>query len=185
MRVIAGKYKKARLEVPKTGTRPTSDRIRESLFGKLENIIDFDGVNVLDLFAGSGALGIESLSRGASSAIFIDSARFAYNCIRENLQTVKATNAKLYRKNALSFVLSKPKTPFDLIFLDPPYDLPTEKLDRLLGLLKANQFVSQSGLVIIERSKHSDPVNASALGEKALELTYGSTIVSVFENRPE
>jgi 16S rRNA (guanine966-N2)-methyltransferase len=123
VRVIAGRFGGRRLSAPRGArTRPTSDRVREALFSVLG---DLEGARVLDLFAGSGALGIEALSRGAAEATFVDSAPVALRALRDNLTALQigAEVAEVRRADARSFLRSARKTgrEYDLVFLDPPY----------------------------------------------------------------
>jgi 16S rRNA (guanine966-N2)-methyltransferase len=122
MRVIAGAHRGARLRAPRgASTRPTSDRVREALFSILA---DVDGERVLDLFAGSGALAIEALSRGASSATFVDSSAAAVAAIRANLASL-GLEAEVHRRRALDFLETARISGrlYDLVFVDPPYRL--------------------------------------------------------------
>jgi 16S rRNA (guanine966-N2)-methyltransferase len=126
MRIVAGKFRGARIEAPKgLATRPTSDRVRESLFNVLEHgspNIDFDGARVLDLFAGSGALGLEALSRGARFCLFIEESAEARGAIRRNVEALQLTGVtKIWRRDATRLGEAGTLAPFDLIFLDPPY----------------------------------------------------------------
>ncbi len=118
MRVVAGEFKGRRLYAPRgESTRPTADRVREALFSMLG---DVSGTRVLDLYAGSGALGIEALSRGADSAVFVESDGQALAALRRNLDAVGAA-ATVRRQDVLRF-LARPEGTFDLVFCDPPYD---------------------------------------------------------------
>jgi 16S rRNA (guanine966-N2)-methyltransferase len=126
MRIVAGKFRSATIEAPKgLDTRPTSDRVRQALFNVLEHgapQVDFEGCRVLDLFAGSGALGIEALSRGAKFALFIEDSADARAAIRRNVEALKLTGVtKLFRRDATSLGPAQTLQPFDLIFCDPPY----------------------------------------------------------------
>jgi 16S rRNA (guanine966-N2)-methyltransferase len=126
MRIVAGKFRGARIEAPKgLATRPTSDRVRQALFNVLEHgtpRLDFDGARVLDLFAGSGALGLEALSRGARFCLFVEDSAEARAAIRRNVETLELTGAtKIWRRDATKLGAAGPVAPFDLIFLDPPY----------------------------------------------------------------
>lgn len=126
MRIVAGRFKGAALATPKSqATRPTSDRLRETIFNILSHGLDFDldGVRVLDLFAGTGALGFEAISRGARHCTFIEEAAEARGIIRRNMETLGLNGAaKIFRRDACR--LGEPGTiePFDLLFADPPYD---------------------------------------------------------------
>ena len=126
MRLITGKFKGAKIEAPQgVATRPTSDRIRQALFNVLEHgapAVDFEGLRVLDLFAGSGALGLEALSRGARFCLFIEEDASARAAIRRNVEALGLTGAtKIWRRDATKLGPAGTMSPFDLIFCDPPY----------------------------------------------------------------
>lgn len=131
-RIIGGEWRSRRLPLPVgTDVRPTPDRVRETLFNWLSPRID--GARCLDLYAGSGALGLEALSRGAARAVFVDLAPAALRQLAANLDTLKCTQGELIRMDARRF-LEMPATPFDLVFLDPPYrsELLAPTFDALL-----------------------------------------------------
>lgn len=126
MRIVAGKFRGATIEAPQgLVTRPTSDRVRQALFNVLEHgptRFDFEGARVLDLFAGSGALGLEALSRGARFATFIEDSAAARAAIRRNVETLGLTGVtKIWRRDATKLGDAGALAPFDLIFCDPPY----------------------------------------------------------------
>jgi 16S rRNA (guanine966-N2)-methyltransferase len=126
MRIVAGKFRGAQIEAPKgLATRPTSDRVRQALFNVLEHgtpDFDFDGARVLDLFAGSGALGLEALSRGARFCVFIEESAEARASIRRNVEKLGLTGAtKIWRRDATKLGEAGTLQPFDLVFCDPPY----------------------------------------------------------------
>ncbi len=150
-RVIAGTAKGRVLKVPQQGTRPTGAKMREALFSKLESWGMIEGAYVLDLFAGSGALTIEALSRGAHFGEMVDQSRKAVTIIRENL---KVTNLKANVRvmGALQFKTTKH---FDLVFLDPPYDWPEGDWKKLLQYLQ--EILTTDGLIVAERSRRSGP----------------------------
>jgi 16S rRNA (guanine966-N2)-methyltransferase len=157
MRIIAGRYKQAHIKVPKNGTRPMLDRVRESVFSSLTNEITFDGANVLDIFAGSGSLGIEALSRGASSAVFIDSGKEANRLIRENLLNV-GESQRIYKADAIKWTshkLGSEEKKFDVVFIDPPYDMESYKIDKILENLAQNEYLHSKSLIILERRAKS------------------------------
>src|SRR5919197_3165999 len=134
MRVVAGQFKGHRLRSPRRTTRPTLDRVREALFSMLGTL---DDLAVLDLYAGSGALGIEALSRGAAHATFVDSDAAAIRAIRENVERTRAEGARPVRSDALAFLRSAARhgERWDLVFCDPPYRLAArlgEPLSRML-----------------------------------------------------
>ncbi len=126
MRIIAGKYRSIALANvgkgdPGAHLRPTTDRVRESLFNVLQHKIHFEGVRVLDLFAGTGALGLEALSRGASHVVFVDDGRAAQRLVGQNIARLRVQDqTELIRRDALRLP-GRTGAPFDLIFLDPPY----------------------------------------------------------------
>jgi 16S rRNA (guanine966-N2)-methyltransferase len=126
MRIVAGRFKGASLEAPKgLSTRPTSDRVRQALFNVLEHgapQFDFANARVLDLFAGSGALGLEAMSRGARFCLFVEESADARASIRRNVEALSLTGVtKIWRRDATKLGEAGTMQPFDLIFLDPPY----------------------------------------------------------------
>ncbi|MBN9176199.1 MAG: 16S rRNA (guanine(966)-N(2))-methyltransferase RsmD [Microbacterium sp.] len=177
-RIIAGAAGSLTLTVPEAGTRPTSDRVRESLFGALESADLVHGAAVLDLFAGSGALGLEALSRGAASADLVEKAPRAASVAERNARAVakalSAPPARVHRAAADAFLRSTTAA-FDLVFVDPPYDLCADDLADTLALLAPR--LGTDAIVIVERATRS--------GEPGLppELTvdrskrYGDTTV--------
>lgn len=145
MRVISGKYKgKNIIGYDIEGTRPTQDRVKESLFGMIQDYID--GSIVLDLFAGSGNLGIESLSNGAESCIFVDSNSKCIDCIKKN--TSGMDNVEIIQSDYKKVLDNFKNKKFDLIFLDPPYNL--ECLDYILDKIVELNLLNEDGLVICE-----------------------------------
>lgn len=163
MRVIAGSAKRLPLKtVEGMDTRPTTDRIKETLFNMIAFYIADS--SFLDLFSGSGAIGIEALSRGAKEAVFVEQNQKAMACIRENLKVTKlAERAVLYESDVL-FALRKmegQKT-FDYIFMDPPYDQLLEK--QILEYLSESSLLSEDGIIIVEASLHTDFSYVEELG---------------------
>jgi 16S rRNA (guanine966-N2)-methyltransferase len=147
VRVVAGEFKGRRLQAPRgRATRPTADRVREALFSVLG---DVSGARVLDLFAGSGALGIEALSRGAASALFVEHDARAAAAIRANLQAVGA-EGEVRRQDALRFVASY-RGIFDLVLVDPPYDSASRIAGPLAERLPA--LLAEDALVVTESDK--------------------------------
>lgn len=156
MRIIAGDWRGRPLAAPEgRATRPTADRAREGLFSMLQSRIgSFDGLRVADLFAGSGALGLEALSRGASYALFVDNDRAAVDAIRRNLATFAATARSEVRAQAVEYA-SLPSAPFDILFLDPPYasGLAEMALDRVAN----PAWVAPGGLLSLETDGNRPP----------------------------
>ncbi|MBE5873846.1 MAG: 16S rRNA (guanine(966)-N(2))-methyltransferase RsmD [Lachnospiraceae bacterium] len=154
MRVIAGTARSLPLKTPEgLDTRPTSDRIKETLFNMLQNYIP-DCVFV-DMFAGSGGIGIEALSRGARKAYFIENAPKAISCIEQNLTFTKfADRAIVLKQDALAALNSIYEKEIDVIFMDPPYNQEHEK--RILNLLRNMKYVTEDTLIIVEADLKTD-----------------------------
>ena len=176
-RIIAGRAGSLTLEVPDSGTRPTSDRVRESLFGALESADALRGASVLDLFAGSGALGLEAVSRGAVSADLVEKAPHAASVVQRNANRVaksigRDAAIRVHRTPAVAF-LRGAAGPFDLVFIDPPYDVAESDLTHTLELLVAS--LSPDATVILERAARSpEPVLPAGLTH-ARDKKYGDT----------
>ncbi len=161
MRVIAGTARSMPLTAPKgDGTRPTTDRIKETLFNTMQADVP-DSVFV-DLFAGSGAVGIEALSRGAAKAYFVDNSREALDCIRKNLEFTKlADRATVIGRNALD-ALYEIKEPADIIFIDPPYQLGIES--DIMRMIMERKLVHEDTLIVIEADIDTDLSDIEDLG---------------------
>jgi 16S rRNA (guanine966-N2)-methyltransferase len=176
MRVIAGTRKGHTLVAPRgTDTRPTSDRVRENIFNLVGPL---DGAKVLDLFAGSGALGIEALSRGAAIAVFVDSDRDAIRAIDRNLEKLRLTGARVVRGDAV-FTLAQEAmagAKYDLVLVDPPYGMLDDIQPRLALHLPA--LLAPDGLVVVETDVRSEPELPLPV---RTSRKYGNTRVTVFE----
>jgi 16S rRNA (guanine966-N2)-methyltransferase len=171
MRVVAGAYKGRRLQAPRgTGTRPTADRVREALFSILG---DISGVRVLDLFAGTGALGIEALSRGAASAMFVERDPHAIAALKRNLEAVGASEATVRRQDALGFLTAEGGT-YDLVFVDPPYDSAAALSQSLSERLPA--VLTDNARIVTESDKRKPLDLALPLRD---ERTYGDTRIAI------
>lgn len=157
MRIIAGEYKGRTLLAPKgMDTRPTLDRVRESLFSILMPYLP--SAAVLDLFAGSGALGLEAVSRGAAHAVFVDHGRAAQDAVAQNIQAIRAQErARLLRCDwrAAIATLQKEGGQFDLVFLDPPYRMP--QADKMLATLRDSGLLCADAMVVYEHDKATPP----------------------------
>ena len=178
MRVVAGIAKGVRLAPVPRGVRPVSDMAREGLFSSLGARVP--GARVLDLFAGTGALGIEALSRGAAEAVFVDRSRGAAAVVRDNLErTHLCERAAVVGLDVRAFLSRNDKNgaPFDLVLADPPYDLEGPELDDVLADLAEGWLAAQGWTVALTRRKGSStpviPVHWSA----ARRLEYGDTLV--------
>jgi 16S rRNA (guanine966-N2)-methyltransferase len=155
-RIVGGVAKGRRLSVPNRGTRPTSERAREALFNSLRAHLDIEGAHVLDLFAGTGAVGLEALSRGAAEVVLVDSDRAAGEVVRRNIDAVALPGATLVRRPAASHLAgAAPQRPFDLVFADPPYAYGDEQLTDLLAALAAPGWLADDAMVVVERAARS------------------------------
>ncbi|MFP3987656.1 16S rRNA (guanine(966)-N(2))-methyltransferase RsmD [Streptomyces sp. E11-3] len=155
-RVIAGRAGGRRLSVPPgTGTRPTSDRAREGLFSTWQSLLGgpLDGERVLDLYGGSGAVGLEALSRGASHALLVEADARAVRTIRENVRSLGLPGAEVRAAKAAQVVATPaPGDPYDLVFLDPPYAVSDDDLREILLTLRTQGWLADEALVTVERS---------------------------------
>lgn len=162
--------------MPHTGTRPTSDRVRESLFGALESMDAIAGARVLDLYAGSGALGLETLSRGAASADLVEKGREAAAVVRRNAAVLAKAGLPTARvhQSAVRAFLQHATGPYDLVFSDPPYDLDDDAMTA--DLVALAPLLSPDALVVVERARRSTPPDLVAAGlELIREKAYGDT----------
>ena len=164
MRVIAGSARRLLLMTPPgTNTRPTTDRIKETLFNMLQPHLG--GCRFLDLFAGSGGIGIEALSRGAGSACFADNSADAIRCIKANLEhTHLADRATVYATDYLTAIsrMKSDRKKFDVVFLDPPYGRGME--EKALAAMTRDQLLAEDALVVIETAIDEELPDLSALG---------------------
>jgi 16S rRNA (guanine966-N2)-methyltransferase len=144
--------------VPRTGTRPTTDRVRESLFNVLSSRIDFAGASVLDLYAGSGALGLEALSRGATSAVFVESDPRAAAVIEQNIAALGVTGATVRRGVVAAVLAGGTDRPVDVVLADPPYDIGQSEVAEMLGALVEGAWTTVGTVVVVERGSSGDPL---------------------------
>ena len=184
-RVIAGVHGGRTLRTPPgSGTRPTSDRVREALFSALEARDAVRGARVLDLYAGSGALGLEALSRGARSAVLVESDRRAADTIRANVRTLGVGASARVLATSVAGALSHdpgPDDAADLVLLDPPYDVGEEALTAVLDRLVAG-WAAPGALVVVERSTRSpEPAWPAGLEPVGRARRYGETTVHLAE----
>jgi 16S rRNA (guanine966-N2)-methyltransferase len=153
-RVIAGAAGGRRLAVPSgRDTRPTSDRAREALFATVHALLGtLDGLRVADLYAGSGAVGLEALSRGAAHALLVESHPRAANVIRSNIDVLGMPGAELVPDRVERVLRGSPVEPYDLIFADPPYATPAAEVTAMLEALRDNGWPAAGALVVVERA---------------------------------
>ena len=174
MRVIAGTHRGRRIAAPKgLATRPTGDRVREAAFNLIGPV---DGAAVLDLFAGSGALGIEALSRGAASVTFVESDRAACRTIGENLERLQLTGARVACGDAVWALRQETRT-YDLVLVDPPYESWAELEPELAEHLP--RVLAEDGLVVVETGARTEPALPLPL---RTSRRYGSARLTLFEH---
>lgn len=178
MRIVGGSAKGRRLAVPPRGTRPTSDRAREAMFSSLAGLVDLEGCRVLDLFAGTGAVGLEALSRGAAAVCFVESDRAACEILRRNVDAVALPGAQIHRRPAAAYLVgSGADEPFDLVFADPPYAFGDQQLGVLLATLATPHWLAESAIVVVERSaRGGEPAWPEAI-EAIKQKRYGEGVL--------
>ena len=177
MRVISGIAKGVNLKTPDgLATRPTTDRVKEAMF----SIIQFNlpGAKVLDLFGGTGQLGIEALSRGAQSAIFVDSAETSCNLIKENLKRSKFTDKALVVRSDYELYLKKCREKFDIIFLDPPYI--EVFLENSLNLITEIDILQTNGIIVAERPLGKELPSEIPGFSRSRDYKYGKTLLTLY-----
>ena len=183
MRVIAGTAKGTRLAHVPVGVRPVSDRAREGLFSSLAALVE--DARVLDLYAGTGALGIEALSRGAAEALFVDRGPPALTAVRENLaRTGLDERAVVERSDVRKFLEREPgPAGFDLVFLDPPYEAGQAELDPVLALLDAKPLLREGFTVVLSRGSRSSNSVIPLHWLVARRLSYGDSVLTLYRSR--
>jgi len=171
LRIISGKYKGKNLKgFSIDGTRPTMDRVKESLFGIIQTKLN--NSNCLDLFSGSGSLGLEALSNGANSCVFVDKNKEVIDILKSNLLNIE--NTIIIKKDYESY-LKECNTKFDIIFLDPPYELNLISLS--IKLILKNNLLNENGLIICEYEKEKIEFDLEIIKEKK----YGSTNIRIYK----
>ena len=182
MRIIGGQQRGRTLRAPRGNkTRPTSDRVREALFSILQSRLgDLQGVDVLDLFAGSGALGLEAMSRGAEAAVLVDSAQAAVRAIRANAATLgyqdRCQVLAMAVPGALRLLQQQARS-FHLIFIDPPYAMDTA---ALLPDIIQRRLLRAGGLLVLEHQKKTITVEPSGLA-RLMSRAYGDTGLTIYQ----
>jgi 16S rRNA (guanine966-N2)-methyltransferase len=177
VRIIAGSNKGARILAPKGhDTRPTSDRAREAAFNLIGPV---DDASVLDLFAGSGAMGLEALSRGAASVVFVENDRDACRAIDRNLDKLRLTGARVIQQDALRALAGEAAAGhrYDLVLVDPPYEMFSSLQKRLSAYLPA--LLADDGLVVVETGARDEP-DLPPLSKRT-SRRYGSARITLFE----
>lgn len=189
MRVISGRFKGVALTTPKAGTRPTTDRTKEAIFSHLDSWGVLDDARVLDLFAGTGALGIEALSRGARELVAVESSAPAAALIAQTLTALKhnrswelGMSARVIKARAEKYAASASAVePFDMVFIDPPYAFETNDCNQLLADLASRELISSNTVIMLERSTRSEEPTAPENWEITDRRDYGETAVYYIE----
>ena len=175
MRVITGKARGRKLQEPEgRSIRPTTDMVKEAIF----NIIQFDieGRRVLDLFAGTGQLGIEALSRGAASCDFVEKDKAAYQLVRANLASTELLGGQVFQSDAASFL--KRGERYDLVFFDPPYEL--ENIDQMIEKIVQFDNLNQNGIMVCETKIETDLPEVAEPYQKGREYRYGKVKITLY-----
>ena len=182
LRVIAGRAGGLRLASPPRA-RPTTDRVREAVFAALAS--DVVNASVLDLYAGSGALAIEALSRGARRAVLVERDASAADVCRRNLRTTHLTDlARVQHSSVSAFLRGDPpeEAPFDLVFSDPPYDAPAAEVEQVLERLTGQRWLAPAAKVVVERSVHNSASQERPSGLVVVwQREYGDTLISLLQ----
>ena len=191
MHVITGRFKGMPLATPRAETRPTTDRTKEALFSRLESHGLLQDARVLDLFGGTGALGIEALSRGAHELVVVESSAQAAQLIAQTLTALRryagwqeGMGARVVHAKAERYAAkAKPGEPFDLVLIDPPYAFATADCERLLRDLTARGLVARFGAIVLERSTRTAPPAAPEGWVMIDRRDYGETAVYTFRSQ--
>lgn len=185
-RIISGRLRALSIVVPPAGTRPTTDRVREALFSAIDSRVDLAGASVLDLFAGSGALGLEALSRGADAGWFVEENPRAVACLKKNVAGASALSSSsitaTIRRASLPGALGGPcPVPggFDLVLADPPYERSGVLDEPILLALRDGGWLAPDALVVWERSRRDPAVRWPEGYAREFERTYGETAVEM------
>ncbi|MCH5238014.1 MAG: RsmD family RNA methyltransferase [Muribaculaceae bacterium] len=176
MRIIRGKYGRRRFDVPHNITaRPTTDFARENLFNVLENLSDFEGKTACDLFAGTGAISFEFLSRGCETVVAVEKAVVQANFIRSVAEKLGDTNLRVVKGDVFRFIADATQS-FDFVFADPPYDHP--RFEEIPSLILNSSLVKEGTIVIIEHSRDRDFSHLPGFSQRR---AYGSVNFSIFQ----
>lgn len=181
LRIVAGKWRSRLLEIADVpGLRPTSERVRETLFNWLAARIE--GARCLDLFAGTGALGLEALSRGATSVVFVESSRHVAKALEQNAQALEASGAEIRHGDALEYLKTAEPASFDVVFLDPPFA--AGLLDETCEAIESLGIVVAGGLLYLEQDKAQPQPALPASWVTVKDKTAGQVRYSLVKNDP-
>jgi 16S rRNA (guanine966-N2)-methyltransferase len=181
MRIIAGKYKGRIVKFPQSDlVRPTTDRNKESIFNYLVNQIDFDGIKVLDIYAGSGSLGLEALSRGAEEVHFVEKDFRVSKMLEENINSLNAKeNCKIFRTEAVRFSKMKEHDQYELILADPPFF--HFDIHKVVKNLINNNFLKEDGVLLVERSIQTKEKDEKEFQQENFRKL-GDSLIYIFDN---
>lgn len=181
MRIIAGEYRGRIIKFPKSKlVRPTTDKSKETLFNMLKKYILFEGIRVCDIYAGSGSLGLEALSRGATDVDFVENDFKVQKILSENIDSLNASKyCKIFKMEALRFFKLAEHLEYDLIIADPPYF--KSDIHEAFKLIFENNFISENGVLIIERSIQTADIDEQIFGQKAAKRL-GDSLIYIFTN---
>lgn len=177
MRIISGYYRGRKLDLPKhLELRPTTDMAKESLFNILNNLVDFDEIDALDLFSGTGSISYELVSRGVKSVLSVEQNSQQFRYIESVIKQLKMENMRILRMDVFQFFKTN-KRAFDLIFADPPYDMP--ELETLPDLIFSKDLIKPEGLFVLEHPKHTSFIEHPNFFN---HRKYGNVNFSFFKN---
>lgn len=181
MRVIAGKYKGRKLEtVPDNSVRPATDKVKGAIFNVLQSRVNWNTAKVLDLYAGSGSVGIEALSRGAQHCIFVEKSRSALTFLKANIETIGAGHDANVVYGDVDTYVESTRTQYTVVFADPPYALPA--LKSIPNTIFKKDMIAADGYLIIEHPARYEFDN-NGLWDVAVQKIYGNTAVSFFQHK--
>jgi len=177
-RIIGGDFRGRSIKVPDAETRPTSSRVREAIFSSVEHAVSgLDDLRVLDLFSGSGAFGIEAISRGATEAVLIEKDLRAADTLHSNVANFGIKNARVVIADAFSEVSQKSgRGSFDVVFIDPPYLFEDDQVNTLINQLVENDWLNEYALIVVERGSRSHVVWPESV-EELRKKVYGDTTI--------
>ncbi len=181
---MAGVLGGRRITVPPRGTRPTTDRVRESLFNVLTARMDLDGASVLDLYAGSGALGLEALSRGAATAVFVEADQRAAAVIGQNIETLGVAGATVRRGAVAAVLATGADRPVDLVLADPPYDVGADEIEDVLSELTTRGWAADGTVAVVEREASGAQLQWPAGWAVWPHRKYGDTRLEMAQLQP-
>ena len=182
MRIIAGQFKGRVIKFPNSKlVRPTTDKTKESIFNYLVHSINFDGVKVCDIYAGSGSLGLEALSRGAAEVHFVEKDFHVSKMLQENISSLQADEeCKIFRMDAVRFSKITDHDNYDLILADPPFF--KDDIHLVVKNIFENKFLTDDGIMLVERAIQTKSEDEDAFGSEAFKRM-GDSLIYLFENR--